>query len=88
MGHAHCPNDEIYISCELERPTLVFFSCIMPLGKPDSKSIGKCHTWFFDSVKKPTFNLIEDFILCVQSVFTTENLFTWVGAYGQTSIGT
>ena len=29
-GHTHFSNDEIHISCEPERPTLIFFSCRMP----------------------------------------------------------
>ena len=46
MSHTYLPNDEILISREPDRPTYVFFSCRMPLGKPDSKSVASHHTQF------------------------------------------
>ena len=63
------------------------------LGKPDLKSVVSLLTQFFNSEKKPTIELkligagtyrrfVLPLFLCIQAEFTTQKLFTQVGAYG------
>jgi len=88
MGHAHFSNDEIRISCEPDRPTLLFFSWRTP-EKPAMKArldvCGESPHPLFGLEKKSTFEpkltsavaycrVYWAFISCIKAAFTTQEL--------------
>ena len=107
MGHAHFPNEdfpneEICISCELDRPTSVLFSCIMPeklARKARLMSLWWVATPSFSTwKKKPIFKpkltnagAYREFVspkFCAYGLYWPLKILpTLVGAYGQTNIG-
>ena len=79
--HAHFSNDKICISCEPDRPTLLFSveeHRKSLLWKPDSMSMVSCHTRFLAWKRNPPLTstvaycrVYWAFILCIKAVFTT-----------------
>ena len=69
-GHAHFSNDRIRISCEPDRPTLVFFSCKTAVNTTRNAWFDVCGELLhpvFNPEKKPTF---EQKLTFTQALFS------------------